>query len=270
MRRAALLLAGLLPALTGCVAAAIPIAVGGLITRDQIQDRAARAAPEAGKAAVVASSPSLTPLALKELPPPDAVGATTSAVVAGFRSFALAEAEKEPVVGRRPSVLLARASELRADRALCAPGPVAVFIDLDPGRDTFDPLAPGTPDRSLAAALEELRAKDVTVVWFTRLGASFEGATRQALAAAGFDPAGTDRLVMMDGIEERKQTRRDAIAKQLCPIALVGDDRADFDELYLYLKNPDAALALDAMIGRGWFLASPFEPSAIVARGQSE
>ena len=75
---------------------------------------------------------------------------------------------------------------------------------------------------------------------------------------AGLDPTGMDTLVLMSDIGERKQTRRDAIANTLCPIAILGDERADFDELYLYLKNPDSAIALDASIGRGWFLASPF------------
>ena len=114
----------------------------------------------------------------------------------------------------------------------------------------------------MVSALDELRAKNVEVVWFSRLGASFEGATRTALAATGLDPAGNDRLVLLSNLDERKQSRRDEAAKRVCPIALVGDERADFDELYLYLKQPEAALALDAMIGRGWFLASPFVPAA--------
>ncbi|HEU4819564.1 MAG TPA: hypothetical protein VFS87_00200, partial [Qipengyuania sp.] len=173
---------------------------------------------------------------------------------------------KQPVTGKRTGALLSRASDLRTDRASCTAVSPAVFIDLDPGRGTFDPLAPGEPDRTMVAALEELRAKDVQVIWFSRLGASFEDATRAALAAAGFDPAGTDRLVLLSNLDERKQSRRDEAAKLVCPIALVGDERADFDELYLYLKQPDAALALDAMIGRGWFLASPFTPAAETTR----
>ncbi len=100
------------------------------------------------------------------------------------------------------------------------------------------------------------------MIWFTRLGAGFADATRTALAAAGLDPEGRDELVLLSTLDERKQTRRDEVAKRVCPIALVGDERADFDELYLYLKQPDAAVALDAMIGRGWFLASPFTPAA--------
>ena len=40
-------------------------------------------------------------------------------------------------------------------------------------------------------------------------------------------------------------------------IAILGGERASFDELYLYLKHQDAILPPDAMIDNGWFLASP-------------
>lgn len=254
---AALLAAALLPATSGCVAAAIPLAAGGLVAKRMTgHDRNTTAAPVAQASA--ASDVKVTRLALTELPPPDAVGSAANPAVAAFRSYALAEIEKPTPASSRPSALLSRASDLRADRANCTATSSAVFVDLDPGRGTFDPLAPGVPDQAMAAALAELRGKGVEVVWFSRLGASFEQATRAALASAGLDPAGRDRLVMLSNLDERKQSRRDEVAKTACPIALLGDERADFDELYLYLKHPEAALALDAMIGRGWFLASPF------------
>lgn len=262
---AALLLAGLLPATSGCVAAVVPLAAGAVVARRVTTDKASRPAPPTAQASV-ASGLKVTPLALTELPRPDSVAGANDNIVAAFRSYALAEVEKALAGGKRPSALLSRASDLRSDRANCMATLSAVFIDLDPGRDTFDPLAPGEPDRALAAALAELRAKDVQVVWFSRLGASFQEPTRAVLAASGLDPAGADRLVLLSNLDERKQTRRDEAAKQLCPIALVGDERADFDELYLYLKQPEAALALDAMIGRGWFLASPFAPGNAAAK----
>lgn len=37
-------------------------------------------------------------------------------------------------------------------------------------------------------------------------------------------------------------------------IAIAGDEPADFDELYSYLKSDDAALGLNEMFGAGWFL----------------
>ena len=68
--------------------------------------------------------------------------------------------------------------------------------------------------------------------------------------------------MLMRDLDERKQTRRDELASEMCPVALLGDERADFDELFLYLKRPEAAIALEPMIGQGWFLASPLLPDA--------
>lgn len=258
----AVLLAGLLTATAGCVAAAIPLAAGGLLAKSRLQASRTATDPPAGAQATPAGGYSVTRLALTELPPPDALVPQHNPTVAAFREYALAQLQMQPAGGKRASALLSRASELRADRTHCTATPPAVFIDLDPGRGAFDPLAPGKPDRSLAAALDELRGQGVAVVWFSRLGAGFEPAVRAALAEADFDSAESDRLVLLSDLGERKQTRRGDMAKEVCPIALLGDERADFDELYLYLKQPDTAIALDAMIGRGWFLARPFEPAA--------
>lgn len=258
-RRAQLLIAVTLSLLlSGCVAAAIPLAAGGLLAKGRSQSARVPAEASAAAQASAASDLQVTRLPLTALPPPDAIASGRNPAVTAFREYALTELEKDPGAGKRPSALLSRASDLRTDRTNCTATPPAVFIDLDPGRGTFDPLSPGEPDRALVSALDELRAKNVQVVWFSRLGASFEDAARAALAASGLDPAGSDRLLLLSTLDERKQSRRDEAAKQVCPIALVGDERADFDELYLYLKQPEAALALDAMIGRGWFLASPF------------
>lgn len=253
-----LLLAGLLPVTSGCVAAAIPLAAGGMVAKRLSKSPSVPEAAAPVAQASAASDIRLTRLPLTELPRPDAVAGAGNPAVSQFRNYALAEADRLLALSRRPSALLSRASDLRADRATCTASSLAVFIDLDPGRDTFDPLAPGEPDGAMPAVLQELRAKGVEVVWFSRLGAGFEAAARSALASAGLDPAGRDRLVMLSTLDERKQSRRDEVARTVCPVALVGDERADFDELYLYLKQPAAALALDAMIGRGWFLVSPF------------
>lgn len=199
---------------------------------------------------------------LTALPPPDGPASAGNPAIPSFRSYALAQAELAPGAGRRESAIIPDASDLRLVRSDCGSQPAAVFIDLDPGRGTFDPLAPGVADPALAAALAALRAQDVAVVWFSRLGANFAAAARAALTGSGLDPGGADELMLLRDLEERKQTLRDEAAKRLCPIAILGDERADFDELYLYLKNPDAALALDAMIDRGWFLAAPFSAAS--------
>ena len=198
---------------------------------------------------------------LTALPPPDLPMFAANPAIAAFRSYALAQAELQPGLGKKTSAILRAPSDLRAIRSDCGPLPTAVFVDLDPGRGSFDPLAPGQGDPALGAALTELRQRDIRVVWFSRLGANFAAAARAALADGGLDPAGQDELVLMTDIGERKQSLRDEVAKRLCPVAMLGDERADFDELYLFLKDPDTALALDVMIDQGWFLASPFAPA---------
>ena len=261
---AALLLAALAPSTAGCIAAVVPLAAGAALVKRhaEIEGRASKPSQAAATLAAASprSDPKPVPTALTALPPPDHLAFPSNSAIPAFGKYALAQVEAKPASTGRPSAILATASELRVVRGQCRPTEVAVFVDLDPGRGTFDPLTPGRADLSLAAALSDLRARGVAVVWFSRLSTNFEGAARAALVQAGLDPAGRDEFVLMRDIGERKQSLRDEVAKRFCPIAMVGDERADFDELYLYLKSPDAAVALDAMLGHGWFLASPFLP----------
>lgn len=267
MRGAGLLmLAVSVPLLSGCLAAAaIPVAAGAVVVRS----RAVQADP-AAVSRDAAPQPVGVSTILTNLPPPDASphGAAQGAI-ARMRDYVLARQSSIGEAGKPvESALLARPGDLTGQRAPCRSRTKAVFVDLDPGRGTFDALSPGVPDDALADALATLRGQGITVVWFSRAGENFDAAVRQALRAAGFDPAGRDQLVLMRTIEDRKQTRRDALAEFLCPIALVGDDKADFDELFLYLKNADAALALDRLIGNGWFIARPFSSPAPPAAPQ--
>lgn len=269
-RRAALALAAgatLLPMLGGCVAAAIPLAAGAVLARSQMDGDGADRRTAAGRPAPAAPipetgtppspAPAVTIVPLSALPPPTAARPANPAV-ATMSEYVLAQAALPPGPAKRASALLAAPGDLNSRRAVCTGGPAAIFVDLDPGRGAFDPLSPGTADPDLATALARLRAADVQIVWFSRLGDNFAPAVRAALASGGLDPAGDDTLVLMRDLAERKQSRRDDLAKAMCPVAILGDERADFDELYLYLRRPDAAVALDALIGRGWFLASPF------------
>lgn len=268
----ALALAGLVPLTQGCIAAAIPLVAGAAVAKTQVDKAPRTAAPVFPPPARIATSPDwsdlrVVPTSLSALPAPDFPDDRDRAAIAAFGAYASSVADLAPGQGGRISAVLTDPSDLDTARADCGSRAPAVFIDLDPGRGTFDPLSPGQANADLGRALGELRAKNVTVVWVSRLGENFASATRVALAQGGLDPEGRDTLVLMRDIDERKQTRRDVIAQTLCPVAILGDERADFDELYLYLKNPDSALALDATIGKGWFLASPFagQPTAALA-----
>jgi len=37
-------------------------------------------------------------------------------------------------------------------------------------------------------------------------------------------------------------------------VAIAGDERGDFDELFDYLRDPGSAVGLYPMMGEGWFL----------------
>ena len=262
---AVLVLALLLPLTQGCVAAVIPLAAGAVMGKTQLDKRGAER-PEQTAAAVqpTRETSGITRLDLTELPPPDSVGIAAARPIRDLHDYALAAAQEPTPPG---SAMLVDSAALSPVREPCGARPLAVFIDLDPGRGTFDPLGPGTPEPALVATLADLRAADIAVVWFSRLGDNFMQPVRQSLAEDGLDPDGTDRLVLMRDLDERKQTRRKDMAKELCPIAFLGDERADFDELYLYLKQADAALPLETMIGKGWFLASPFTQPTRTAQG---
>ena len=266
-RGAVLALASLAPLASGCIAAVVPLAAGAALVKRHSDLEQRPAEPARVVAASARSDVRIVPTALTALPPPDRLAPGANPAVAPLRAYALAQAEMRSGTGKRISAIVPNASDLRIARVPCGALPSAVFLDLDPGRGSFDPLAPGEPDPALGAALAELRERGVKMVWFSRLGASFAPAVREALLRAGLDPAGADELVLMRDIGERKQSLRDEIARRMCPIAMVGDERADFDELYLYLKDPDAALGLDAMIDKGWFLASPFSDRASASTG---
>lgn len=260
--RGALLIACLIPLTSGCIAAVVPLAAGAALLKTQTGPEGPRPTSIPAAIAPARSDYKIVATSLTALPPPDAPAAPGNPAIPAFRAYALAQTEVRPGSGKRVSAIVPAASGLRPVRGECGTSPAAVFIDLDPGRGTFDPLAPGGADPALGAALASLRERGVQVVWFSRLGSNFATATRAALVAGGLDPAGQDELMLMRDIGVRKQTLRDEVAGRLCPIAILGDERADFDELYLYLKNPDAAIGLDAMIGKGWFFVSPFAPSA--------
>lgn len=278
-------------ALSGCVAAVIPLAAGTLMaTSSRLDGGKATGSPAvaglAPPAAVVAAvepaeATLLAPAALAPgvLPDPtarlagDGVGISRGAlpapalggdrIVEGFRAHALDQAQRNPRLTPRDSALLAEPGLLRPERMDCRDRPPAVIVDLDPGKESFDPLAPVAGNPSLAAALAELREREVTVFWTSHLGEGFAESLRSVLADTGLDPQGQDRLLLLRTLDQRKHTRRTEIAQTHCVVAMLGDERADFDELFHYLKQPETALRLDAMLGSGWFLADPL-PAQII------
>jgi hypothetical protein len=299
MKQPAAFLLILALALQGCAAAVIPLAAGALMTqRERGANGAAEPAPDPLAPEVVATTElaapqqeparpllpetvealrkaGLTPgtetatlTALTALPQPGLAAPNAASdpafdrTYAAFADYALGIAARDPLKDElRPSALLARPGVLLPERAPCNFVGNAVMIDLDPADGPFDPALP-IQHTALAAALAQLRDADVEVVWSTALTADRAGDVRGWLKRSGLDPDGKDRLLLLRYPEDRKQTRREEASSERCLIAMLGDERADFDELFDYLRNPDAAVGLDAMLGEGWFLARVSEAAA--------
>lgn len=283
--------------LSGCIAAAaIPVLAGGagvgkkVLDRDQQiaarpveprvevftapADSAEPASVESGadeeleaepEMTVADELPEATPerVAIVETPAPDArqqfaALAQTDAFDEFFR-YAMSQSATDPFPDPRVSSLLVAPGSLDGSRRECGPERSAVVIDLDPEGALFssDQTAPG--DSGLADLLATLRENKVDIAWISGRSAEEAGSIRRALARSGIDPLGTDTLLLMRYPDDRKQTRRQEYGETHCILAIAGDSREDFDELYAYLKDPSAAKALEALVGDGWFLT----PNAI-------
>jgi hypothetical protein len=265
---AALVLA---PLLSGCVAAAIAVpamTVAGVITRKPARPMleapapAEPAAPELVPelAAVLPESGARAELtSLTELPPP------TRADLAGdpWRDFATYALDRGAELSGSPrrtepvkSALLAPegSASLAARRRTCGNTQPAVVIDLDHGPTAFSPQSAGPPTPGLIEALARLREAGVVVLWMSGADANLVAEVGEALRRTGLDPAGRDPLLLTLGEDDRKQTLREEANEDLCIVAIAGDQRTDFDELFDYLRNPDAAAGFESLIGSGWFV----------------
>jgi len=273
MRWPALLL---LPILSGCAAAvAIPLVTGSaltIVTHHRV--RAATPVPakasdgRAAKKSKAArgkgrSDPQLVLTPLKELPAPSGAQSAAADPWQQFFTFALTRASAKDDAHPH-SVLLVENPPLEkpALRDCRAPVP-AVVIDLDPGSAIFDPRQPLSAPAGVPEGLVRLRAAGVVVLWISQLPASRAADVAQALRKARLDPGGIDQLLLIRNTDDRKQLLRGDALADVCIVAMAGDARHDFDELFDYLRQPDQAFGLDAMLGSGWFLVPSLEaPSA--------
>jgi hypothetical protein len=260
----------LIPLLSGCLGAvAIPLVAGGtLFVRDRHRVRAATPVPVAkaprskgratpAPAAVASPPPGITITTLKELPPPSDAGEGLAGDAWGpFLAYAERWfAGKSGQVSVPPSALLEQPPATDSANRLRCKAPVpAVVIDLDQGAEAFVPerLAPAPP--SLAEGLARLRQGGTVVLWISGLPAARAADVAEALRRSGLDPQGLDQLLLIRKRDDRKQLLRQDASKDVCIVAIAGDERGDFDELFDYLRNPGAAVGLYRLMGQGWFL----------------
>jgi hypothetical protein len=182
---------------------------------------------------------------------------------ARLADFALG-AVRAPVDGEPPlSALLADPVELDGGRRPCvADQAPVVVIDLDPASAAFAAPASAATLPEHAAALAAMRTAGITIAWVSRSAIIQTGAIRSALDTAGLDPRGQDVLMLASSPEDRKQALLEALAGNACILAIAGDERADFDERFRYLRDPAAGGQLENLIGEGpWFLIRNIFPS---------
>jgi len=177
------------------------------------------------------------------------------------------QSRRDPVDLPRQSAILAAPGSLSPLRTDCSIRPPAVVVDLDPGTDIFDPAIVPAPNPALSQMLASLRLQEVEVFWISELAAVKAGEVRRSLVESGMDAQGRDQLLLMRRVGDRKQTRRRELSETHCLIAIAGDNRGDFDELFLYLRDKSAAQPLEELIGAGWFLTPlPLNASTAIER----
>jgi hypothetical protein len=262
--RLALCLAGLalVPSLSGCIAAAvaIPVAAAAGMIGKSVRVRAATPVPDrpdsnAGRAALASTGAQsgVTLTGLSELPAPSIAG-TAADPWRTFVDYALHRAADKRQTG---SALLGpkALTTLRPDRLACPQRPPAVVVDLDAGPAPFTPGGTALPSPGLAEGLARLREAGIVVLWVSQASANDVRKVADALRLSGLDPTGRDPLLLVRHEEDRKQTLRQEANLDVCVIALAGDRRSDFDELFDYLRDPATAVGLETMLGSGWFIA---------------
>jgi hypothetical protein len=259
----------LLTSLSGCVAAAIavPAAVAAGMIGKNVRVRAATPVPEregeveeglASTRPRAAGGATLT--ALGALPAPSIAGTARDPWLP-FVSYALDRAAKpqqaqSAILG--PDALTA----VTSPRMPCPKRIPAVVVDLDEGTGAFAPSSAGPPSPGLAEGLARLREAGVVVLWVSQASANEVRKVADALLASGLDPTGRDPLLLVRKEGDRKQTLRWEANFDVCVVAIAGDRRGDFDELFDYLRDPKTAVGLEGLIGSGWFVApAPFGPA---------
>ncbi len=268
--------------LQGCAAALIPVAAAGVIGKKQIdrgreRARAAEASLEdktaesivtpvdsaANNVPDVVELPSLeTDTAAPEELPAEQTQTTldrlnTSGITNAYLPFARyaiqAAIKRNSGASIASAVLVDKVSLSNPATISCEGKPLLAILDLD--------IAPGTPaelevekQSGFATILDAVRDSGIRIAWLADASET-ELQPVLDLLKSDDDPVmdGDDLQLFGHSSGYRKQERRWQLARDHCVVAIAGDQRADFDELYQYLKDQDYAIRLEAYIGRRWF-----------------
>ena len=171
-----------------------------------------------------------------------------------FARHALTEAARQQNGGMVRAVVLERDVSLINPRTVeCGVKPLAAIIDLD--------VAPDTPAQmeverqsGFSQLLQSMRDGGIRIIW---IADADEARLRPILSLLreGEAPVinATDLFLVGLPGSYRKQERRWQLAQSHCVVAIAGDRKSDFDELYDYLRDQSYAIRLETFTGRGWF-----------------
>lgn len=284
MRKLSLLMAlSLLPSLSGCIAAVLPLAAAGTMGKTQIDRAKAKKELVATGAKEFNHSPSAVKSekgvgetfngqggAIEEVALDDESRKYLSRFLkpidpnpspyGDFANYALAQSAKLAAGdGVKSAILIPRVNIFKPQTVSCKAKPLAVLIDLDAeSEDQWLNADTLYRQNGLAGSLDALRKAEISVIWLSDQPATAADSVAAVLEDAGFAAADSDDFLFLDrGGEDRKQVRRWDAARSYCIVAVAGDERSDFDELYDYLRSPDGAISLDHMFGNGWFITPP-------------
>ena len=101
------------------------------------------------------------------------------------------------------------------------------------------------------------REAGLEIAWLSDMTTEQSRTLRTALERSGLDPRGEDIISLSRDAADSKQKRKDNLAGITCIVAIAGDERADFDERFKYLRSPEAGAELEPLIGDGWFMIAP-------------
>ncbi len=256
--------------LQGCllVAAAVPLAAGGAIAGNAVfGERTAQAIAEGteidpdtigersfGEYALLPTG--VLPAPVSSAPISGSYAALRSFVSSGLIGMTVDEAAGEAgsadAVTR--SALLDDPAALEPVRAPCDADIPVVLIDLDPADGLMPLQNAAIANSSLVTVVEGFRLQGIAIAWITDREPTDAAAIRRILLESYLDPTGRDPLFVQRYPGETKQERRQALLETHCVLAIAGDERADFDDLYTYIRDQSFATGLEPMIGEGWFL----------------
>ena len=244
-------------------------------------------------ALLAACAPMPQPIAPPPTNPPSGMQylyGSGEAAALSVQAFAMLAAHATATAKARPaqSVVLASGASLDQPRFVpCGDKPLAAVFDVDEtvllnigyeyhdarsGKgydeaawDAWERTGSGavSPVPGAVAALAQLRAVGVTVVFNTNRSAANAAATAQAISAASLGQAVHGETLFLkgdDAMGSGKDGRRATIAGRYCVIALGGDQLGDFSDLFNAGQSVAARRAaattpsIVSLWGRGWFV----------------